>query len=413
MTSNEISQILGMVLGIMVFILFVLIAIFVFLKLKEGTNKKIDDDKILSDEKKKGRKNNNKEETHSPNNMYTKKSIMDFMEFDKIEDNMIVQRKGKRFLMVVECQGINYDLMSQPEKVGVEEGFQQFLNTLRHPIQIYIQTRTINLEKSIVGYKSKVKEVEDKYNQMSFRYNQMASTGIYEKENMDKAFYELTKQKNLLEYGRDLINNTQKMSLNKNILNKNYYIIIPYFPEESEETHYDFEEIKNMAFSELYTKAQSIIRTLTACSISGKILSSQELVELLYVAYNRDGSETYGIEKATLAGYDELYSTAPDVFEKKIKVLDEEINRKAIELANSTIEKVKSRPQKIAEEKENNLEELVRKMAQVVLSQNREYVGGDIAQAAIDELNKTQEEGEEVHEKVKEKTTRGRKRKTE
>lgn len=409
MTNNEISQVLGAVLGIMIFILFVLIAVFVFLRLKENTNKKPKEE-ILSDEK--ANKKNKKETTQTVNNMYTKKSIMDFMEFDKIEDNMIVQKKGKRFLMVVECQGINYDLMSQPEKVGVEEGFQQFLNTLRHPIQIYIQTKTVNLEKSINGYKSKVKVIEDKYNQMSFRYNQMRASGTYGKEDMDKAFYELTKQRNLLEYGRDLINNTEKMSLNKSILNKNYYIIIPYFPEETEDTHYDYEEIKNMAFSELYTKAQSIIRTLTACSITGKILSSEELVELLYVAYNRDESETYGIEKAREAGYDELYSTAPDVFEKKIKILDEEINKRAIELANETVDKVKSRPQQIAEEKENNLEELVRKMAQVVLDQNREYVGGDVAQEAIDELNKEQEKGEEVHEKVKEKATRGRKRKT-
>ena len=408
MTNNEISQVLGVVLGIMIFILFVLIAVFVFLRLKESNNKKTKE-QILSDEK--TNKKNKKETAQTVNNLYTKKSIMDFMEFDKVEDNMIVQKKGKRFLMVVECQGINYDLMSQPEKVAVEEGFQQFLNTLRHPIQIYIQTRTVNLEKSINGYKSKVKTVEDKYNQMLFRYNQMRASGTYSTADMDKEFYELTKQRNLLEYGRDLINNTEKMSLNKSILNKNYYIVIPYFPEESEDIHYDYEEIKSMAFSELYTKAQSIIRTLTACSITGKILSSEELVELLYVAYNRDESETYGIEKAKEAGYDELYSTAPDVFEKKIKILDEEINKRAIELANRTVEKVKSRPQQMAEEKENNLEELVRKMAQVVLDQNREYVGGDVAQAAIDELNKEQEKGEELHEKVKEKTTRGRKRK--
>lgn len=408
MTNNEISQVLGVVLGIMIFILFVLIAVFVFLRLKESNNKKTKE-QILSDEK--TNKKNKKETAQTVNNLYTKKSIMDFMEFDKVEDNMIVQKKGKRFLMVVECQGINYDLMSQPEKVAVEEGFQQFLNTLRHPIQIYIQTRTVNLEKSINGYKSKVKTVEDKYNQMQFRYNQMRASGTYSAEDMDKEFYELTKQRNLLEYGRDLINNTEKMSLNKSILNKNYYIVIPYFPEESEDTHYDYEEIKNMAFSELYTKAQSIIRTLTACSITGKILSSEELIELLYVAYNRDESETYGIEKAKEAGYDELYSTAPDVFEKKIKVLDDEINKRAIELANRTVEKVKSRPQQMAEEKENNLEELVRRMAQMVLDQNREYVGGDVAQAAIDELNKEQEKGEEVHEKIKEKTTRGRKRK--
>ena len=175
---------------------------------------------------------------------------------------------------------------------------------------------------------------------------------------------------------------------------------------------YAYDEIKNMAFSELYTKSQSIIRTLSSCSVSGKILSSQELAELLFVAYNREESETFGIEKALKAGYDELYSTAPDVFEKKIKMLDETIQQRAIQLANQTIEKVKSKPQQMAEEKEDKLDELINKMAELVLDENRAYIGEDVAQKAIEELNKTEEGGEETNEEIKEKSTRGRKRKT-
>lgn len=411
MSNNEISQILSIVLGVMFFILMILITIFVVLKLNENKKEKKAQD-ILSGKEETDKKKKEKEELHKISQLYSKQSIMDFMEFEKIEDNMIIQKKGRRYLMVVECQGINYDLMSQPEKIAVEEGFQQFLNTLRHPIQIYIQTRTINLESSINTYKSKIKEIEDNYNQNLFRYNQMREAGIYSQEDIEKSFYELTKQRNLLEYGRDLVTNTEKMSLNRSILNKNYYIIIPYFSEDAGDGQYDYEEIKNMAFSELYTKAQSIIRTLTASSISGKILSSQELVELLYVAYNRDDSEIFGIEKAAAAGYDELYSTAPDVFEKKMRVLDETIRQKGIELANETIEKVKSRPQQLAEEKENSLEELVRKMAKMVIEENKEYVGAKTAEEAIEELNNPKKEGENANEKVKEKKTTRRKRTT-
>ncbi len=81
------------------------------------------------------------------------------MEFDTVEDNMISTKNGGKYvIMVVECQGINYDLMSEVEKNAVEEGFIQFLNTLRHPIQIYTQTRTINLESSIQTYRDKVKK---------------------------------------------------------------------------------------------------------------------------------------------------------------------------------------------------------------------------------------------------------------
>jgi len=201
------------------------------------------------------------------------------------------------------------------------------------------------------------------------------------------------------------------MSLNKSILNKKYYIVIPYYMEENNGEKYDKEEIRSMAFSELYTKSQSIIRTLSSCSINGKILTSTELVDLLYVAYNRDESEVFGVDKAMKAGYEELYSTAPDIYEKKIKALDELIRNKAIDLANETIDKVKSKPQKIAEDKEDNLDELIKKMAAMVIEENRRYVGEDIAEEAIEEIEKS-EEGGISNEEVKKKTTRGRKKKT-
>lgn len=403
MSNDAISELLIVVLGIMIFILIILSIIFLILKVKEKQKEKESSGKLKKPTTKK-----DVQQTSSQLIQYNKQSIMDFMDFDKIEDNMIIQKNGKRFLMIVECQGVNYDLMSRIEKIGVEEGFQQFLNTLRHPVQIHIQTRTINLENSISNYQKKIKDIEDKYNHMMYEYQKMKSSDMYSKEDLDRYMFELTKQKNLLEYGKDIVANTEKMSLNRNVLSKKYYIVVPYFSEEAGNEKYDYEEIKNIAFSELYTKSQSVIRTLSSCSINGKILSSKELVELLYVAYNRDESETFGIDKAMRAGYDELYSTAPDIFEKKVKALDEIIKKRAIDLANETIDKVKSKSQQIAEEKEINLEELVEKMSQIIIKDNEKYVGESIAKQAIEEII----EGGEANEESKEKTTRGRKKKS-
>ena len=47
-------------------------------------------------------------------------------------------------------------------------------------------------------------------------------------DELKKVFMELTKQANLYEYGKSVLQDTEKMSLNKNILNKKYYLIIPY-----------------------------------------------------------------------------------------------------------------------------------------------------------------------------------------
>ena len=158
------------------------------------------------------------------------------------------------------------------------------------------------------------------------------------------------------------------------------------YQEEGQNENYNNEEIRSMAFSELYTKAQAMIATLSACSVSGKILNSNELVELLYVAYNRDQAEVFGLDKALRAGYDDLYSTAPDVFEKKIKALDKQIEDKAIDLANEKIDKVQSVIQQRVQEKEQNMDSLISKMAELILEENKEYIGKDVAEKAIEEI---------------------------
>ena len=256
MSENEISTILYIVLIIMIVVLMVLSVIFLILS-RRGKKKDKKSKELIKGQTKGKNVKNNMETSIA----YNKQSIFDFMEFEKVEDNMIIIKSGKKYVMVVECQGVNYDLMSKMEKVAVEEGFQQFLNTLRHPIQIYIQTRTVNLESSIQTYKDKVKEIENKYGQMVYEYNRMQEADVYSKDELEKYFFEITKQKNLLEYGKDIIRNTEQMSLNRSVLNKKYYIIIPYFFEEVSNEKVDMEEIRNIAFSELYTKCQAIIRT--------------------------------------------------------------------------------------------------------------------------------------------------------
>lgn len=410
MEENVISNMLSIALIVLIAVLMLLSIIYIILRVKSKKPENPDEGKI-SDKKLSTKGKDNSKKNTSVSTSYTKESIFDFMEFDGVEDNMIIQKNGKRFIMVIECQGINYDLMSKMEKISVEEGFQQFLNTLTRPIQIYIQTRTINLESSITTYNSRVKDIENKYRKMLFEYNTMRKSGNYTAEELSRYYYELTKQRNLLEYGQDIIANTEKMSLNRNVLNKKYYIIIHYYTQENE-NNYDKEEIRNNAFSELYTNAQGLIRTLSACSIGGKILNSKELVDLLYMAYNRDEAEIFGINKALAAQYDSLYSTSQDVFEKKLRVLDEIVQEKAIDLANEKIEKVRTDLQKKAEEKENSMERLVQAMAKVVLRENRGYVGGAVADKAIEEIDKDNEEGGSANEEEVKKTTRGRKRKS-
>ena len=367
---NTITIILVVALGIFLLLLIILAAVYFSSKSKEKKEDKVKKASSSSDIKKDSKKT------------YAVESVFDFMDFDKVEDNMISQKNGERYIMVVECQGVNYDLMSEVEKNAVEEGFIQFLNTLRHPIQIYTQTRTINLENSIQTYKDKVKELDDRLERQRMQYQNMVDSGKYSRQQLDQAYYELTKQTNLCEYGKDIIYTTERMSLNKNVLNKKYYVVIPYYTSELGQNDFDKDEKKNLAFSELYTRAQSIIRTLSVCGINAGILDSNGLVDLLYVAYNRDDAEVYGLDKALRAGYDELYSTAPDVLDKKMRALDTKIAQEAFNKANDAVIEAKSKKEKALERKENRMDDLIEQMAQLIIDENRAAIGNRVADDA-------------------------------
>ena len=408
--SDQISQILTIVLVSMLALLAVLVLIYLVILMKNKKQQK----ELDSNNQENNQLNNNKKnkkETTKKIESYSKQSIYDFMEFDKIEDNMIIQKNGLRYVMVLQCQGVNYDLLSQAEKVGVEEGFLQFLNTLRYPIQLYIQTRTVNLDNSLASYKQNVNEIEVALNKNRIKYQANVNSGAYTAEELKKQYYEIVKQTNLLEYGKDIIANTERMSKNRNVLINKYYLVIYYYPEEINE-NLDKSEIAENAFSELYTRAQSITRALYSCSVSSKIMSSEELAELLYVAYNRDESETFDFEKAMKSGYQELYSTAPDIWNKKLQVLNKRIEEKAFEMANNAIEEVKSERQKQYELKSNSIEDLAREMAALMIDENDSYIGEDIAEEAIKKLNNKIDQWEEEtkdEKQEKPKSRRGRK----
>ena len=399
MNNDEITTILTAVLIVLFIVLVVLFVTFLVVRNKvkgpKDTSKKINTN------------DNNKKTAQNPQNAitYSKQSIFNFMNFDKIEDNMIIKKERQKYLMVIECQGINYDLMSGLEKNSVEQGFIQFLNTLRYPIQIYVQTRTVNLESGLIKYKERVNRIRDRLARKQMEYNRLVSSG-YSNEDIKKAELEVVRDRNLYEYGVDIINNTERMSLNRNILRRNYFVIISYTPEEISDDKYSTEEIKNMAFSDLYTKAQTIINSLGVCSVSGKILDSEELAELLYVAYNRDDSEIYGLDKALKAEYDELYSTAPDVLDKRMKAINQKIEEDAAKKANDLIYEAMQETEKERQvrQKEQEMDDLIDQMAELIINENQELVGAEVAKKAKEKITKKKAETKEG-----EKKTRGRK----
>lgn len=124
-------------------------------------------------------------------------------------------------------------------------------------------------------------------------------------------------------------------------------------------------------------------------------MTSNELVDLLYVAYNRDEAEVFGIDKAIRSGYEELYTTAPDVLDKQMKVLDQEIEKQALDLINEKVVQVRTRKQQEIERKQARFGELIRERAEAILRENAAYLGRDTSNQAI-EMIKEEAQGANV-----------------
>ena len=263
-------------------------------------------------------------------------SIYKFMEFDEVLDNMIVRKGRKQYVMVIECKGINYDLLSEDEKNAVESGFIEFLNTLRYPIQLYVQTRKLNFEDLIKNYHNKIHDVDNQIARLNTQIENARRNG--NRDTVSRLEFEKNRKQNILEYGESITDYTERLSESKNILQQKTYIIISYYTSEFGDTStYSNDEIDDIAFSELYTRAQTLIRALASAEVTGKVLNSEELMELLYVAYNRDQSEIYTIRNALNSEYDKLYSTARDVIEDKKNRINKQIEDDAAKLAANSI----------------------------------------------------------------------------
>ncbi|MBQ9314417.1 MAG: hypothetical protein IJ220_05410 [Clostridia bacterium] len=270
---------------------------------------------------------------------YPKEDVQKFMEFDKIEDDMIIQDRGNRFVMAIKCQGINYDLMSETEMLAVEEGFSNFLNTLKYPIQLYVQARSLNLEDSINSYKDRIDALREDYVKMENQNSIAKRSGNMTNRQREQLDFELRKKRVLLEYGADIVNYVEKMSMNRNILQRNYYIVVSYHTSElGLATSFTKEEAHDLAYSELYTRCRSIAGALAPCGVQTSIMNSMELAEMLYVAYNRDDSDVYNIRRALDNGFYRLYSTAQDVLEKKQMAIDTQVREQAIADAEKALQ---------------------------------------------------------------------------
>lgn len=377
----DIIMVLQIMIGIIICIMVLLVLFYLYL-IKPKKKKEEEAPTMLYSETK-TKTEEKKIENHGRfQGNLTQESIFDFMEFDEVVDNMIVRKNKTQYVMVLQCNGVNYDLMSEQEKIAVEEGFVQFLNTLRFPIQLYVQSRTLNLKDIVAGYKEKVDIIHSDIEKLDIQIAQTRRSG--NKDELEKLEFEKRRKENMLSYGIDMTEYVGRLNSNQNILQQRTYVVVAYYVNElgGSLENYTKEEIDNMCFSELYTRCQNVSSALASSQVTSKILSSEELAELLYIAYNRDESEIYQLTKALDAQYDALYTSGKDVLQKKQEKIEQEINIQAIDLATDSILRADKQKQVEDLEREKMRTERIKEKANELLDAYEEQLNPRVFELA-------------------------------
>ncbi|MDQ5886647.1 MAG: hypothetical protein QG628_1044 [Patescibacteria group bacterium] len=204
-------------------------------------------------------------------------SSQNSLQMAEVRDGIVIMNDGS-FRSVIMVKSINFDLMSPEEREAVEFSYQGFLNSLYFPIQISVRSQKVDLG----PYIEKLDKIRTEHDNMLLAL--------------------------LME---DYINYMGQISLQTNIMDKKFYVIIPYFPlvdvqatinaskglisgistmfsskPKNQITINEADLVK--AKDELRNRVQAVLGGLMQCGIQGLPLDTQELIELYYDSYNPD-----------------------------------------------------------------------------------------------------------------------------
>lgn len=187
-------------------------------------------------------------------------STQHFLPIQEIRDGIVILKDGG-YRTVLMVNATNFNLKSPEEQQGLLNSYQNFLNSLTGPIQILVQSRTLDLQ----DYLSSLKQAAANQPNDLLR----SQTEDY----------------------RNFVENLIGVA---NIMSKTFYVIVPYQSgsiasglfrrKKAAVSGKKFEEVK----SSLLETTGVVSNGLASLGLGNIQLNTQELIELFYSTYNID-----------------------------------------------------------------------------------------------------------------------------
>jgi len=199
----------------------------------------------------------------------TTTSTQDHLEVKNIVDDVVITKSGS-VALVIQTNAINFDLLAEYEQDSKIYAFAGLLNSLNFHIQILIRTQRVDISNYI--------------NYLKNQNRDNMSTGLKSMLNIYTLF-------------------VQNLIVENNVLDKSFYIVIPYNPaaaipganlfdakktkdEQATQRAMKQERLLEKAKIFLYPKRDHVIKQLGRMGLMGHQLVNQELITEFYTTYN-------------------------------------------------------------------------------------------------------------------------------
>ncbi len=206
----------------------------------------------------------------------TTSATQQFIDVAEIKEDVIVLKNGA-LRAVLGVSSINFDLKSTEEQEAVIGHYQSFLNSVDFPVQILISSRKINMDKYLDF-------LTDKEKQQSSELMRL----------------QISEYRNFI---RQLISVS-------NIMDKSFYIIVPFSPIENKEGGF-FKNLQSLLDpkknilekrenfeiykSQLNQRIDQVVAALSGIGLKIIPLKTQELIELMFNSYNPSTANNSGL----------------------------------------------------------------------------------------------------------------------
>ncbi len=195
----------------------------------------------------------------------------DFVPISEIREGIMILKDGSMRAVVL-ATSINFALKSVEEQESVIYQFQNFLNSLDFTVQIYVQSRKLDIRPYISLLEERLQAQTSDLMKIQISEYIMFIKGLTEGSNiMTKSFFLTIPYNSNLSAGKSFTNMLSRKDEKTIQKNKND----------------DFEEIKN----QIEQRVSVVEQGLSRCGVKVARLGSEELVELFYRIFNPGDAE--------------------------------------------------------------------------------------------------------------------------